>query len=171
MYRFLLDDGEPGCRLSIDRHAGPTDRDRPMMCADIQIVSIPEPDQGIISPAEFAGAFDDRLEYRLDVGRRRRDHLEDIRAAGLEGEGLFEIAGFRLPLLEQPHVADGNDSLVGEGLNQLYLARSKRTGLRLGERKHALDLSVTDERDAQHRPVVADALVFERCEVGVGANG
>ena len=58
----------------------------------------------IVGLAKLAGALDDRLEHRFDVGRRGGDDLEDVAAAGLVGQGLGEIAGLGLHLLEQPHI-------------------------------------------------------------------
>jgi hypothetical protein len=42
--------------------------------------------------------------------------------------GLRQRAVLLLQFLEQPHVLDGDDGLVGEGLEQLDLLRRERTG-------------------------------------------
>src|SRR5262252_9231496 len=53
----------------------------------------------------------DRIENGLDVGWRARDHTEDVGSCGLLLQRLFR-------LVEQPHVLDGDDGLVGEGLEE-----------------------------------------------------
>src|SRR5262245_64169938 len=52
-----------------------------------------------------------RVEHRLDVGRRAGDHTQDFAGSGLPLQRL-------LCLVEQPHVLNGDDRLVSEGLNQ-----------------------------------------------------
>ena len=58
------------------------------------------------------GAFRDRVEYRLHVGRRTGDDLQDIGGRGLPLQRF-------LGLVEQPDVLDRDHGLVGEGLQQL----------------------------------------------------
>src|SRR5713101_7952319 len=67
----------------------------------------------------------DRVEDRLDVGRRLADDPQDLARRRLLLEGLADL-GVRLserPVLllklrEQPDVLDGDNGLVGEGLEQ-----------------------------------------------------
>ena len=71
------------------------------------------------SNARVCGAaLRDGVEHRLDVRRRTADHAQDLarRRLLLQGLGEVAIAGFQL--LEQPHVFDRDDRLVGEGLEQ-----------------------------------------------------
>ena len=72
------------------------------------------------APNELAqpdGALGDGLEHGLDVGRRARDHPEDLAGRGLLLEGLGEVVVAGLQLLEQPDVLDGDHGLIGEGLS------------------------------------------------------
>ena len=68
--------------------------------------------------AELRRAPGDRVEDRLDVGRRARDDAQDLAGRGLLLEGLGEIAVPSLELLEQADVLDGDDGLIGEGLQE-----------------------------------------------------
>ena len=57
----------------------------------------------------------DRLEHRLDVGRRARDHPQDL----ARGRLLLERLQLLASRVEQAHVLDRDDRLVGEGLEEL----------------------------------------------------
>src|SRR3990172_3784784 len=70
------------------------------------------------SVAQPHGASNDRVEDRLDVGLRLADHPEDLARRGLLLEGDSEIPVARLQLLEEADVLDGDDGLVGEGLEE-----------------------------------------------------
>jgi hypothetical protein len=43
--------------------------------------------------AKLAGAFDNSVEHRADVGWRGSDHAEDVTGAGLVGQRLREVTG------------------------------------------------------------------------------
>src|SRR5438128_2965369 len=55
--------------------------------------------------------FQDDVEHGLEVEGRAADGLEDLTDRGLPLEGLFR-------LVEQPHVLDRDDGLIGEGLEE-----------------------------------------------------
>ena len=65
------------------------------------------------------GALDNRLEYRLHVGRRTGDHLQDVGGRGLPLQRL-------LRLVEQPRVLDGDHGLIGEALEYRNLVFRER---------------------------------------------
>ena len=75
----------------------------------------------VLSVAQPAGAAHDRVEHGLDVGGRAADHAQDLPRRRLLLERLRQLAVARLQLPEQPHVLDGDDRLVGEGLEQRHL--------------------------------------------------
>ena len=62
------------------------------------------------------------VEHRLQVERRAADDLQHVGGRGLLLQRLGEIARPRLHLVEQAHVLDRDDRLVGEGLDELDLA-------------------------------------------------
>ena len=69
------------------------------------------------------GALDNGLQHDLQI-ECRADRAADLAQCG-------EVAVARLHLLEQPRVLDGDDGLVGEGLDQLDLPCRRTTGLGL----------------------------------------
>ena len=116
MHRHAVDHRETRHSVAIDGLSLPDNRNRPMLRLEQEVVAVSQRDKGIIRPAKLAGAFDNRRENRLDVGRRRGDHVEDLAAAGLVAQRLREIARLSLNFVEQAHVLDSDDRLVGEGL-------------------------------------------------------
>ena len=107
----------------------------------------------------------DGVEHRLDVGGRARDHAQDLAGRGLLLEGLGEVAVARLELLEQPHVLDGDDRLVGEGL---AAARSAGRGsARRSARPTVIAPIGTPSRSMRHRQhaAVADGLSDRACAI------
>jgi hypothetical protein len=99
-----------------------------------------------VSIAEASGVIEDRLEHRLNIGRRAGNHAED-----LAGRGEVAIAG--LQLLEQPHVLDGNDALVGERLKQRYFLVRERPYLLATEEEGPNRRSLSEERRGECRSV------------------
>ena len=78
------------------------------------IVSLAESQHHVINPANPRRALDDGVEYRLHVRRRAADDAEHL---GRRRLMLQRLAQFRVALaefLEQPHVLDGDDGLIGE---------------------------------------------------------
>ena len=78
-------------------------------------------DQRIPRRAHSGGVRGDGLHDRLEIGRRARDHPQDLRRGRLLLQRLRHLGVPRLQLLEQAHVLDGDDRLVGEGLQQVDL--------------------------------------------------
>src|SRR5438552_8747791 len=75
--------------------------------------------------AESDRAFRDRIEYWLSVSGRAADHAEDparrrllLERLGQLYVGVSKRAILFLDLGEEPHVLDGDDGLVGEGLEE-----------------------------------------------------
>ena len=59
---------------------------------------------------------DQRFEHRIEIEGRPADRLEDVSGRSLLLQRLCKVPRARLHLVEQPHVLDGDDRLVGEGL-------------------------------------------------------
>ena len=79
----------------------------------------------VICLAKARGVLGDRVEDRLDVRRRARYNPQDLGRRGLLLQRLRHLCVGRrerpillLEFREQPHVLDGDDGLVGEGLEQ-----------------------------------------------------
>ena len=58
-----------------------------------------------------------RIENRLERRSASGDDAQDLAGRSLLLQGFGEIAVARLEFLEQAHVLDGDDGLVGEGLS------------------------------------------------------
>ena len=91
-----------------------------------------ESQQHVIDPTNPRGALDDSVEHRLHVRGRAADDAEHLGGCRLMLQGLPQFCIALLQFFEQPHVLDGDDGLVGEGLEQLDLFLEKgRTSVRL----------------------------------------
>src|SRR6516225_9187242 len=77
------------------------------------------------------------IEYRLQLARRARDHAEDLGGCRLSLQCLGKLVRACLHLVEQPHVLDGDNRLVGEGFGQLDLLVGERPYLGVGQRKNS----------------------------------
>jgi len=126
-----------------------------------------EPVGGPVEPvAQAHGAAYDGIEDRLHIGRRARDHPENLarRRLLLERLGQLRIAG--LQLLEQAHVLDGNYRLVGEGLQQSDLRLAERLRFQPPDGDRADRLAAEQHRHGQRAPVL-DAERYGPVVVGV----
>src|SRR5262245_1255249 len=85
----------------------------------LRVVSPDKPKRYVETAKQMKTASDDRIEHRLYVGRRAADDLEHLGGSCLLLQRLFG-------LIEQPHVLDSDDGLVGESLEQRDLLVGKR---------------------------------------------
>ena len=90
----------------------------------------------IIDPTNPRRALDDGVEHRLHVGRRAADDAEHLGRRRLMLQRLAQFRVALLEFLEQPHVLDGDDRLVGEGLQQRDLLLGERTDLQSANMNH-----------------------------------
>ena len=84
---------------------------------DPQNLTVEAEDQRALGLAQPDRILGQRLEDRLEVERGPADHLEQLAGRRLLLQRHPQLAVARLQLLEQPHVLDGDDGLVGEGLS------------------------------------------------------
>ena len=96
-------------------------------------VTLAESQHHVINPTNPRGAFDDGIKDRLHVRGRAADDAEHLCRRRLMLQGLAQFCVALLDLLEQPHVLDGDDGLVGKGLEKCDLFLRKGTDLRSGE--------------------------------------
>src|SRR5215467_9575112 len=92
-----------------------------------QTFSVEAPDDAVLRPAESDRVLDQRFENRLEVERGAANDLEQIAGRRLLLQGLTELLITRLQLLEQAHVLDGDDRLIGEGLEERDLVVAERS--------------------------------------------
>ena len=91
-----------------------------------------------------------RLEHRLQLAGRRTDDAQHVRRRGLLFERFGELARALLLGLEQPHVLQGDDGLVGEGGDQfdLLFGESARSGCASAPRRRPACLHAAMARRA-----------------------
>src|SRR5215831_14786934 len=92
MLRSLVDKSPTSEPIPTDWPPLYFDRDRSMMRSEHKIALILQEHDCIIGATDLTGAFDDCLQRRTDVGRRRGNHLQDIATSSLINQRLLEIA-------------------------------------------------------------------------------
>ena len=94
----------------------------------------------IVGSAEMDGALGECVQHRLEIRGRGADHPEDLGRRCLLLKRRRQVAVTRLELLEQAHILDGDDGLVGEGLQQgdLRVGERRRRGPGDGDRADRL---------------------------------
>ena len=116
---------------------------RPGVCVhggEVQRLPVKPQNDAERGPAQRKRTGGDRIEHRLRVRVGAGDDAKDLGRGRLLLQRDAEVGVAHLQLLEQAHVLDGDDGLVGEGLRSL-------TGL--GERG---DRSVANTEDADDLP-------------------
>src|SRR5262249_39296255 len=85
-----------------------------------------------------------------EVGGRATDNSEDLAGGRLRVQRRGQLAVARLELGEQPHVLNGNDRLVGEGVQQSDLPISEGLDLGPADYYHADRHPFVQQRGRQH---------------------
>src|ERR1044072_5073927 len=86
-----------------------------------ETLAVPQLQEAKIRLADTTGVLEHFPEYGIKLAGGRADYLQYFRSRGLLLQRF-------LGLVEQPHILDGDDSLVGEGLHQLHVVGSKLAG-------------------------------------------
>src|SRR5688572_5444257 len=118
--RLAVDDGAAGWRASTEGSSAFRHRHRPVRSHVLKDVTIGAINQNISSIAQPCSSRRDRIEHRLNVRWRTGNYTENFTRGSLLLQRLLQ-------LLEQAHVFDGDDSLIGKGLQKLDLRRGERT--------------------------------------------
>src|SRR5262249_10836564 len=84
-------------------------------------VTVMESQNHIIDSTNLCRAFDNCVEDRLHVRRRATNNAEHLRRCRLMLQCLAQFCVELLEFFEQPHVLDGDDRLVSEGLEKRNL--------------------------------------------------
>ena len=79
-------------------------------------------DHGKVGLAEVRRSSNDRIEHGPQLVRRSADDLENFAGGCLPLKSVAQLVRPRLHLLEQSRVLDGDDGLVGKGLQESYLS-------------------------------------------------
>ena len=85
-------------------------------------------DESSVSATQPYRVLDEGIQHRREIECRAADDLEDLARRGLLLQRLADLGmGVRqrlvliLQLREQPHILNGDDRLVDEGLEQLHV--------------------------------------------------
>src|SRR5262249_22597968 len=104
-------------------------RNRSKLSCQSQRVAVDQVDLDVLGAAKGGRSLRDRVKHRLQIGRRTGYDAQDLAGGRLllqrlgdlsMGVGDRAVLGFQL--LEQAHILDGDDGLVGEGLEETNLA-------------------------------------------------
>jgi hypothetical protein len=90
-----------------------------------------------------------RLEHRLQLARRTRDHLQHVGGSGLLLQRLAEVVGALSQLVQEPRVLDRDDSLGGEVLNQPDLLLGEGADLLVIDRDGADQFTLLEHRNQE----------------------
>src|SRR5260370_2050703 len=170
MHRFFVEDRVSRGTIAVDRRFVRIYRNRAVMCASMKVVTNLQAHYGIIGIAKLAGALDDGLEYRPDIGRRGGDHAQDLAATGLINQRFRKVAGLRLDLIEQSDIFDRDRCLVGKSRDQFDLLLGKRTRLRARQGDYADRNALAQHRNGEHSAETTQSLRFGKEVVGVCLN-
>ena len=110
-------------------------------------------DRAVAGVAEPGGRFGEGVEHRLQIEGRAADDLEHVAGRGLVFEQFLEVAGALLQLAIGLGAGDGDDSLLGEGLQQCDLAVGEAADLRTRQLHRADRRSVAQQRQRYLRLV------------------
>ena len=112
----------------------------------MQSLAVPVVDISKLGVADADGVLQHRCKHRLKVAGGAADDLQHLRCRSLLLQRFGELPRALLLRLEQPHVLDGDDRLIGEGRHQLDLLFGKWIHLIAGEPEHADRRSAAQER-------------------------
>ena len=100
-----------------------------MIGDDAQDAAIESIEERPVRGAQPGRVLGEDLEDRLEVERGAADDLQYLARGRLALQGFRQVMVPRLHLGEEPDVLDGDDRLVGEGLQQIDLPFGERPGL------------------------------------------
>jgi hypothetical protein len=145
----------PGAALADERRSNPMQplleplqvvRSRPITRAESKLLSaLVEPEVCQLRFAERGRTLENRIEHRLQVRRRAGDDPQDLAGPRLLLQSL-------LRLVEQPHILDGDDGLVGEDLEQGDLPAGEEPSFCAAEADRADRHTLPHQRHAELRP-------------------
>jgi hypothetical protein len=95
-------------------------------------VAVSPHDDATAGRAQPGRVLDEGVEDWLKIERRATNDLQNLSGRRLLLEGFGQVLVASLQFLEQPHVLDRDDRLVGEGLEKLHVRVGKSTRLPSG---------------------------------------
>ena len=103
-------------------------------------------DRAVAGVAEAGGRFGEGVEHRLQIEGRAADDLQHVAGRGLVFERLLEVVGASLQFAIGLGAGDGDDRLLGKGLQQCDLAVREAADLSTTQRHRADRRAVTQQR-------------------------
>ena len=114
---FSIDDcSPPGINSIMQSLPPPADRHLAIMSGPAQTSPSTRWITASRCVAQPCGILCHHVQHRLNIRRRAGDDAQDFARRRLLLQRFFEF-------LEQPHVLDGDHSLIGEGFDQVDLSR------------------------------------------------
>src|SRR6516165_4920947 len=142
--------------------------ERPGMRTEHNYVAVAEKDPRVQRFAQTGGIRDDRVQNRLKIARRFADDAQHLCGSGLLLQRLGELARARLHLLKQPHIFNGDESLVGKSSDELDLFFREGFYSCLPERDRAEGSAIAQQRHSEHGGMLRDRLVVRHGVFGIG---
>src|SRR5215470_7687682 len=113
------------------------------MCDTAYDVALGTNNERVGCPAHVGSVLSDSVQHGLNAGWRRRNYPKNLACRGLLLECLLRF-------LKQPHILDGDDGLVGEGLEQPYLLVREERGFFPGNADDSCWFAVAEHRNPEH---------------------
>jgi hypothetical protein len=120
--------------------------DEAVMSHEGKLAALHQVNHPVRRPADPSGILRDGPQHRPEVRRRARDHAQDLGCRRLLLQGLLRF-------IEQPHVLDGDDGLVGEGLEERDLRVREAAGLPAADIDGADDPALSQHRHGDQAAV------------------
>src|SRR5262245_32076810 len=162
------------------RHAAPTWRRGKCTSVDLEHIggeavvrhkveemTVKPVDKTVLGVAEPRRALGDHVEYRLDVSQRAADNVEHVAGCCLVFESFAQFLRARLHLVEQPHVLDRDQRLVGKSGDELDLPVRERLDVIALETDDGDHYAVAQQRNPEHRAIPADLLGLQEVVLGI----
>ena len=131
-----------------------------------EILAVPQIHHAEIRPTDPRGILEHFLEHRFQFAGRGADDLKNLGGCRLLLQRFREVARARLHLVEQPNVADGDDGLIGKGLQQLDMVIVEAAWLCPRNRNEANGLAVAKQGNAQQTAPTTQPRQFPRGGLG-----
>src|SRR5262249_19931582 len=162
------------------RHADPTWRRGKCTSVDLEHIggeavvrhkveemTVKPVDKTVLGVAEPRRALGDHVKYRLDVSQRAADNVEHVAGCCLVFESFAQFLRARLHLVEQPHVLDRDQRLVGKSGDELDLPVRERLDVIALQADDGDHYAVAQQRNPEHGAIAADLLGLQHVVLGI----
>ena len=102
----------------VDFQEGPVGVREPDGGGRVKLLAPPAQHEGHVGLAQPRGGDDQGLEHRAEIDGRAADDLQHVAGRGLIVEGFLQIHRALAQFSQRGGAGDGDDRLIGEGLNE-----------------------------------------------------